>query len=453
MLPLRQDGNPPFSFFYNPIGPGPRPPLRLHLAHRDEAFRKGSSLRAVAAAPLPSKAPSHQQGRPRSSLPSLLPSPRGSQSSPAYTVSASDLQGDASPAPTPGPAALPSASSARGITGLVVRARGRASRHYNSHGAAGRRSRTNRGGRPPRGGSGLPPRGRGAEMADGVAGKDKCGEPRLVSLPLSRIRVIMKSSPEVSSINQEALVLTAKATVRRTARGGVRSGGRQWGPPGTVASRPALRARPSPAALPCTPRPARRPLPCARPRALLGAASLPSAARSPAPARPSPRPRASIPSYPARPRPAHSVPGLPRAPSAPPTPPSFGVSSSRVVGPQPQSLPSCRFRPLPLSWLWAPPLGRLSERARAFLPVFGAARPQVRISLSRAVVLQPEVLAPPRSFDLARGGRSCPGPGFSCTVSLAFTFPRVASGPCWLRPVSGVRTVRVRAVGGHVVLG
>uniref|UniRef100_A0A8D1R0F5 Chromatin accessibility complex protein 1 n=1 Tax=Sus scrofa TaxID=9823 RepID=A0A8D1R0F5_PIG len=203
---------PPFSFFYNPIGPGPRPPLRLHLAHRDEAFRKGSSLRAVAAAPLPSKAPSHQQGRPRSSLPSLLPSPRGSQSSPAYTVSASDLQGDASPAPTPGPAALPSASSARGITGLVVRARGRASRHYNSHGAAGRRSRTNRGGRPPRGGSGLPPRGRGAEMADGVAGKDKCGEPRLVSLPLSRIRVIMKSSPEVSSINQEALVLTAKAT-------------------------------------------------------------------------------------------------------------------------------------------------------------------------------------------------------------------------------------------------
>lgn len=37
-------------------------------------------------------------------------------------------------------------------------------------------------------------------------------EPRLVSLPLSRIRVIMKSSPEVSSINQEALVLTAKAT-------------------------------------------------------------------------------------------------------------------------------------------------------------------------------------------------------------------------------------------------
>ncbi|XP_073186151.1 chromatin accessibility complex protein 1 isoform X1 [Lepidochelys kempii] len=38
-------------------------------------------------------------------------------------------------------------------------------------------------------------------------------ENRLVSLPLSRIRVIMKSSPEVSSINQDALFLTAKATV------------------------------------------------------------------------------------------------------------------------------------------------------------------------------------------------------------------------------------------------
>ncbi|XP_031201487.1 chromatin accessibility complex protein 1 isoform X2 [Mastomys coucha] len=49
-------------------------------------------------------------------------------------------------------------------------------------------------------------------MADAAVGKDKCGEQRLVSLPLSRIRVIMKSSPEVSSINQEALVLTAKAT-------------------------------------------------------------------------------------------------------------------------------------------------------------------------------------------------------------------------------------------------
>ncbi|KAM4688673.1 chromatin accessibility complex protein 1 [Discoglossus pictus] len=32
------------------------------------------------------------------------------------------------------------------------------------------------------------------------------------SLPLSRIRVIMKSSPDVSCINQDALMLTAKAT-------------------------------------------------------------------------------------------------------------------------------------------------------------------------------------------------------------------------------------------------
>lgn len=56
-------------------------------------------------------------------------------------------------------------------------------------------------------------------MADVVLGRDKCGEQRLVSLPLSRIRVIMKSSPEVSSINQEALVLTTKATVRRSRAG------------------------------------------------------------------------------------------------------------------------------------------------------------------------------------------------------------------------------------------
>nr|XP_054099882.1 chromatin accessibility complex protein 1-like [Callithrix jacchus] len=53
---------------------------------------------------------------------------------------------------------------------------------------------------------------RSGKMADVVVGKDKCGEQRLVLLPLSRIRVIMKSCPEVSSINQEALVLTAKAT-------------------------------------------------------------------------------------------------------------------------------------------------------------------------------------------------------------------------------------------------
>ncbi|XP_042695670.1 chromatin accessibility complex protein 1 [Centrocercus urophasianus] len=49
---------------------------------------------------------------------------------------------------------------------------------------------------------------RGGKMATRLSG----GENRLVSLPLSRIRVIMKSSPEVSSINQDALFLTAKAT-------------------------------------------------------------------------------------------------------------------------------------------------------------------------------------------------------------------------------------------------
>ncbi|XP_061521045.1 chromatin accessibility complex protein 1 [Phycodurus eques] len=33
-----------------------------------------------------------------------------------------------------------------------------------------------------------------------------------VSLPISRVRLIMKSSPDVSNINQEALFLTTKAT-------------------------------------------------------------------------------------------------------------------------------------------------------------------------------------------------------------------------------------------------
>ncbi|XP_077349508.1 chromatin accessibility complex protein 1 [Lithobates pipiens] len=37
-------------------------------------------------------------------------------------------------------------------------------------------------------------------------------ESRLVVLPQSRIRVIMKSSPDVSSINPDALLLTTKAT-------------------------------------------------------------------------------------------------------------------------------------------------------------------------------------------------------------------------------------------------
>uniref|UniRef100_A0A5F8G460 Transcription factor CBF/NF-Y/archaeal histone domain-containing protein n=1 Tax=Monodelphis domestica TaxID=13616 RepID=A0A5F8G460_MONDO len=47
-------------------------------------------------------------------------------------------------------------------------------------------------------------------MVDGFGGKEKCSDQRLVSLPLSRIRVIMKSSPKESSINQEMLVLMAK---------------------------------------------------------------------------------------------------------------------------------------------------------------------------------------------------------------------------------------------------
>lgn len=74
-------------------------------------------------------------------------------------------------------------------------------------------------------------------MADVAVGRDKCGEQRIVSLPLSRIRVIMKSSPEVSSINQEALMLTAKATVRRGSAGRSEERGRGWGPPGLAALR------------------------------------------------------------------------------------------------------------------------------------------------------------------------------------------------------------------------
>lgn len=35
-----------------------------------------------------------------------------------------------------------------------------------------------------------------------------------ISLPMSRVKLIMKSSPDVSSINQDALFLTTKATVR-----------------------------------------------------------------------------------------------------------------------------------------------------------------------------------------------------------------------------------------------
>ncbi|KAJ0003337.1 hypothetical protein NQD34_008435, partial [Periophthalmus magnuspinnatus] len=38
------------------------------------------------------------------------------------------------------------------------------------------------------------------------------GNKKGISLPISRVRLIMKSSPDVSSINQEALFLTTKAT-------------------------------------------------------------------------------------------------------------------------------------------------------------------------------------------------------------------------------------------------
>ncbi|XP_008329939.1 chromatin accessibility complex protein 1 [Cynoglossus semilaevis] len=38
------------------------------------------------------------------------------------------------------------------------------------------------------------------------------GNKKGISLPISRVRLIMKSSPDVSSINQDALFLTTKAT-------------------------------------------------------------------------------------------------------------------------------------------------------------------------------------------------------------------------------------------------
>ncbi|XP_061752709.1 chromatin accessibility complex protein 1 [Nerophis ophidion] len=38
------------------------------------------------------------------------------------------------------------------------------------------------------------------------------GSKKNISLPVSRVRLIMKSSPDVSNINQDALFLTTKAT-------------------------------------------------------------------------------------------------------------------------------------------------------------------------------------------------------------------------------------------------
>ncbi|KAF5901234.1 chromatin accessibility complex protein 1-like, partial [Clarias magur] len=41
---------------------------------------------------------------------------------------------------------------------------------------------------------------------------DRAANGKNVSLPISRVKLIMKSSPDVSCINQDALFLTAKAT-------------------------------------------------------------------------------------------------------------------------------------------------------------------------------------------------------------------------------------------------
>ncbi|XP_036422368.1 chromatin accessibility complex protein 1 [Colossoma macropomum] len=41
---------------------------------------------------------------------------------------------------------------------------------------------------------------------------ERAANNKSVSLPMSRVRLIMKSSPDVSCINQEALFLTTKAT-------------------------------------------------------------------------------------------------------------------------------------------------------------------------------------------------------------------------------------------------
>lgn len=145
-------------------------------------------------------------------------------------------------------------------------------------------------------------------MADVVVGRDKCGEQRLVSLPLSRIRVIMKSSPEVSSINQEALVLTAKATVRRVLRGRSEEQGSGRGAAGSRHAAHYLSARAPPAPL--------RGLARACPFASR-LTSFPRRAR-PTPARPlsfGPAFRAPLPSSLAlpSPRPLRAAPAFPRA--------------------------------------------------------------------------------------------------------------------------------------------
>jgi chromatin accessibility complex protein 1 len=53
------------------------------------------------------------------------------------------------------------------------------------------------------------------KMSANTADKDNnVSTNKNISLPISRVRLIMKSSPDVSNINQEALFLTTKATVR-----------------------------------------------------------------------------------------------------------------------------------------------------------------------------------------------------------------------------------------------
>ncbi|KAK2830385.1 hypothetical protein Q5P01_018316 [Channa striata] len=51
-------------------------------------------------------------------------------------------------------------------------------------------------------------------MSENNPDKDEqtSGTKKTISLPISRVRLIMKSSPDVSSINQDALFLTTKAT-------------------------------------------------------------------------------------------------------------------------------------------------------------------------------------------------------------------------------------------------
>lgn len=64
-------------------------------------------------------------------------------------------------------------------------------------------------------------------MSERTANTNELSSKKSVSLPISRVRLIMKSSPDVSSINQEALFLTTKATelfVQHLARSSFSSG-------------------------------------------------------------------------------------------------------------------------------------------------------------------------------------------------------------------------------------